>query len=477
MDPRTVRFAIWRGPAGGVSMLAGLAVMVLSLCLAVPAARAGLALQEVRSESGVEAWLVEDYSVPIVTIRFAFSGGSAAEPEGKEGLSKLLVSLFDEGAGELDSEAFQIRLDDAGAEMSFSAGRDTIYGSMRVLAENRAEAFDLLRLAVTEPRFDAVPVERMKGQMLAGLRASENDPDTLAGRRWLRALYGDHPYARPEQGTPETLAGIAPDDLRAFHRAAFVRDGLNVAVVGAIDAETLATELDRIFGGLPETSDLPAVADVDQKLDQQVRYDYPLPQARLRLSYPGLARDDPQFFAAALMNQILGGGSFTSRLFQEVREKRGLAYGVDSGLSTLRHANSLVIGTSTRADKAEETLGVIREVVRRMAEEGPTAEELEAAKQYIIGAYAVNNLESSASIAATLVQLQIDDLGIDYIDRRADLINAVTLEDTKAVARRLLSAEPAVLVVGPSAPEAGPASDKALDPMPEPAEPALEPAE
>lgn len=433
----------------GMAFPAGLlaSLFVLLACLA---AHASVDIQKVRSQKGVEAWLVEDYSVPIVTIRFAFDRGSSADPEGKEGLANLMTSLFDEGAGDLDSEAFQIRLDDAGAEMSFRAGRDNIYGSMRSLAESRAEAFDLLRLAVTQPRFDAAPVGRMKSQVVAGIRASENDPNTLAGRRWLRALYGDHPYARPSDGTEETLNVITADDLAAFHRGTFVRDGLHVAVVGAIDAETLATELDRVFGDLPEASTLPAVPDVDQKLDQQVRYDYPLPQARLRLSYPGLARDDPEFFAAALMNHILGGGSFTSRLFKEVREQRGLAYGIDSGLSSFRHANALVIGTSTRADKAEETLGVIRDVVHRMAEEGPTAEELEAAKKYVIGAYAVNNLDNSASIAATLVQLQIDDLGIDYIDRRADLINAVTLEETKAVARRLLSAEPAVLVIGPA---------------------------
>ena len=440
--------AAWNIVAVRGRLVAALAfLLVLSACLV---ARASVDIQQVRSKSGVEAWLVEDYSVPIVTIRFSFDRGSAADPEGKEGLANLMTSLFDEGAGDLDSEAFQIRLDDVGAEMSFSAGRDNIYGTMRVLADSRAEAFDLLRLAMTQPRFDDGPIGRMKSQIVAGIRASENDPNTLASRKWLRALYGDHPYARPTDGTVETLNTITPDDLRKFHRDTFVRDGLHVAVVGAIDAETLATELDRIFGELPESSSLPPIPDVAQKLDQEVRYDYPLPQARLRLSYPGLSRDDPDFLAAALVNHILGGGSFTSRLVKEVREKRGLAYDIDSGLSTSQHSNALMIGTATRADKAEETLGVIRDVVRRMAEEGPTAEELEAAKKYVIGAYAVNNLNSSASIATTLVELQNDDLGIDYIDRRADLINAVTLEETKAVARRLLSAEPAVLIVGPA---------------------------
>lgn len=422
--------------------------LVFLVLPAIAPARAEVRIQEVKSQSGVTAWLVEDYSLPIIAIRFAFEGGSTQDPVGKEGLANLMTGLFDEGAGDLDSEAFQIQLDDAGAEMGFGASRDYIYGSMRMLAERKDEALALLQLAIERPRFDAAPIERIRAQIVSGIVSSAKDPETAAQYRWATALYGDHPYSRRDEGTEQSLATITADDLRAFHKANFARENLRVAVVGAIDAETLRGELDRLFSGLPEKPALQSVNYVKPKLAQEVRVDYVLPQATLQLAYPGIEREEPEFFGAVLMNHVLGGGSFSSRLFEEVRERRGLTYGISSSIVNHEHAAALVIGTSTRADKADETLAVIRDVVRRMAEEGPTEAELEAAKKYLIGSYAINNLDSSSSIAATLVELQTEDLGIDYIDRRAGLINAVTLEDARAAARKLLSAEPAVLVVG-----------------------------
>nr|WP_245427151.1 pitrilysin family protein [Mesorhizobium sp. YM1C-6-2] len=425
--------------------------LALAACMALAAlpAQANVDIQQVRSEKGITAWLVEDYSVPIVTIRFSFKGGNTQDPEGKEGLSELMSGLFDEGAGELDSDAFQIKLDDAGAEMRFGAERDRTFGSMRMLAEKKDEAFDLLKLAIQQPRFDAAPMDRIRAQIVSGIVANQRDPETAARVKWAEALYGAHPYARPDEGTEKSLATITADDLRDYHRRVFARDNLNVAVVGAIDAETVKRELDRLFGDLPERSDLRPVEKVDLKLDQEVRVDYDLPQTSLQLAYPGVPRDAPDFFAAYLMNHILGGGTFTSRLFDEVREKRGLAYGINSSLVTQEYASSLVIGTATRSDRAAETLGVIRDTVRRMAEEGPTEAELAAAKQYVIGAYALNNLDSSSAIASTLLSLQEEKLGIDYIDRRTALIEAVTLDEVKAAARKLLTADPAILVIGP----------------------------
>jgi zinc protease len=429
---------------------AALFLAIFFLALPPLAARA-VEIQEVTSDSGVTAWLVEDYTVPLIAIRFAFEGGSTQDPKGKEGLANLMTTLFDEGAGELDSDAFQERLDDAGAEMGFSAGQDAIYGSMRMLAENKDEALELLRLAIQQPRFDPAPVDRMRSQILAGIEAQSRDPETMSAIAWANALYGDHPYSRRNEGTQETLKAIEPADLEAFHERMFARDNLHIGVVGAIDAETLKAVLDQLFGALPARADLKPVAEVEPKLAQEVRIDYALPQTSLRLAYPGIEREDPQFFAAYLMNQILGGGTFSSRLFEEVREKRGLAYGVGSSLSNREYAASLMIGTSTRADRAAETLAIIRDEVRRMAEEGPTAAELEEAKKYAIGAYAINNLDTSGAIARTLVELQIEDLGIGYIERRDEIIEAVTLDEVKAAARALLTAEPAVMILGPSA--------------------------
>ncbi|QND62430.1 M16 family metallopeptidase [Mesorhizobium huakuii] len=431
-------------------------VILAILFLILPALRAHAAMniQEVKSEKGITAWLVEDHTLPIVTMDLVFDGGTTQDPAGKEGLANLMTGLLDEGAGDLDSETFQVQLDDAGAEMSFDAQRDGIHGSMRLLSERQNAAFDLVRLAVNRPRFDKEPVERIRAQLLSEIIANEREPHVIAELAWLRRLYGTHPYSRPPEGTKQSLAHITPADLSAFHKTAFGRDGLHVAVVGDIDAKALSARLDQLFGDLPQKQALAPVSDVTPKLGgwTLVKSALPqtsLPQTSLQLAFPGIGRSDPEFYAAQLINNILGGSPFTSRLFQEVREKRGLAYGVSSSLEGYQHSNTLVVTTSTRADRAAETLDLIRQVIKELVDTGPTSAELEASKKYLIGAYAINNLGSSSSISATLVELQLDNLGTDYIQRRPALIEQVTLDQVRAAAKKLLSAEPAIMVVGP----------------------------
>jgi zinc protease len=439
------------GTIGNRLVIGILTLLLSALFLVLPAisARAAVAIQEVRSDKGITAWLVEDYTLPIIAVHFAFDGGSTQDPPGKEGLANLMSGLFDEGAGDLDSDAFQTRLDDAGAEMAFSETRDAVYGSMRMLAERRDEAFGLLGLAVQKPRFDEAPIERIRAQILARIAASERDPDAMAARKWSETIYGGHPYSRPGDGTRESVASLTAEDLRSLHGSVFARSGLTIAVVGAIDAETLKRKLDEVFGDLPEKQALQPVPDVEPKLGKLLEVNYDRPQTSLKIAYPGARRDAPDFYAAALMNQVLGGSTFTSRLFEEVRNRRGLAYSVGSALAGARHSAALIISTATRSDRAAETLAVIRDIVRHMAAEGPTEVELADAKKYVVGAYAINNLGSSGDIASTLVELQLDGLGIDYMDRRASLIEGVTLEQVKAVAAKLLSADPSVMVVGP----------------------------
>ncbi|MCV3211566.1 insulinase family protein [Mesorhizobium sp. YC-39] len=412
-------------------------------------AHAAMDIQEVKSGKGIKAWLVEDHTVPIVTIHFVFEGGTTQDPIGKEGLAYLMTGLFAEGAGDLDSDSFQVELDEAGAYMSFIAQRDRINGSMRMLSQRQDAAFDLLRLAVNRPRFDQEAFERIRAQVFSDIIAKERDPKTIAQGKWRRALYGTHPYSRPDKGTKVSLAGITPADLSAFHKAIFARDGLRVAVVGDIDAKTLSNKLDQLFGDLREKQTLFPIADVAAELGQHVEVNCDLPQTSLRLVFPGVARSEPQFFDAVLMNEILGGLPFTSRLYDEVREKRGLAYGVGSYLVDNEHSEELVVETATRSNRAAETLSIVRRVVNDMAQKGPTEAELEASKKYLIGAYAISRLDSSSSIAATLVDMQIDNLGIDYIQRRPALIDQVTLDQVKAAAKKLLSAEPSIMVVGP----------------------------
>ncbi|MBZ9654116.1 insulinase family protein [Phyllobacterium sp. 2063] len=424
-------------------------VAALLLILFTVAPGQAVEIKEVVSPKGIRAWLVQDDFVPLISLRFSFKGGSAQDPKGKDGLANLMTGLFDEGAGDFNSDSFQEQLDDVGAEMSFNADDDRINGSMRMLADKRDAAVDLLALAVTQPRFDQAPTDRIRQQIVAGIKASERDPNTIAGRKFAEALYGDHPYARRSDGTEQSLGTITRDDLVSFHKRNFARDNLIVGVVGSISPEDLAPLLDKVFGDLPEKAQLEPVSDAKLGFGQTTRFDYVLPQTSISMVYPGVRRQDPDFFPAYIMNHILGGGTFSSRIYNEVREKRGLAYSAGSNLINRDHMAALMVSTATRADRANETLQILKTEIARMAKEGPTAEELAEAKKYLVGSYAVNNLDSSSAVASTLLGLQDENLGRDYIDKRADLINAVTLEQVKAVAGKLLETDPAVLIVGP----------------------------
>jgi zinc protease len=423
------------------------AAIVLTFGATLPPARA-TTIQRVTSPGGIEAWLVQEPAVPLIAIDFAFEGGSVQDPEGKAGTANLVASLLDEGAGNLDSKAFTDRLERNAIEMDFEAGRDSLDGSMRTLTQNRDEAFDLLRLAVTAPRFDDTDVALNRAQITAMLRRATTSPGDIASRRWWEAAFAGHPYSRPVRGTQETLANITVEDLKSYSRRMLARQNLKIAVVGDIDAETLKPLLDRVFGALPAKPDLTPVANaVPQALGREIDVRLDVPQTVVDFGGPGIARQDPDFMAAYLVNHILGSGSSDSRLYQEVREKRGLVYSVSNSLVWLDHSAVFLGGTATRADRASETVGLIEKEIRRFAEDGPTAAELAEAKSYINSSFALS-LDTSSKIAAMLVQLQRDHLGIDYFQKRSAMIGAVTLADARRAAQRLLGNGLLVSVVG-----------------------------
>lgn len=438
---------IMRGFAFARITLAALATFIVLMVYSLPAN--AIEIQEVVSPKGIRAWLVEDSSVPLVSMRFSFKGGTSQDPSGKEGLANLMTGLFDEGAGDLDSDSFQEQIDNLGAEMSFSASADSVSGKIRMLAENRDAVTKLLTLAVNNPRFDQSAIDRIRQQIVAGIEASQRNPSTIASRKFAEVLYGDHTYGRPDEGTVKSLQSISRDDLVNFHRKNFARDHLTIGVVGSINAQELGEMLDRVFGDLPAMAELVPVPDAKLALGTTTSLSFDVPQTSISFVYPAIPRKDPEFFAAYLMNHILGGG-FTSRLYAEVREKRGLAYSVSSMLLLRDHVSALMIATATRPEKAQESLKIIREQVAAMANDGPTEAELAAAKSFLKGSYAVNNLDSSVAIADTLVGLQEAELPRDYIDKRAELIDAVTLDQVKAIAKKLLQTEPAILIYGPA---------------------------
>jgi zinc protease len=398
-------------------------------------------IQRVVSPGGIEAWLVEEHSIPLVSMQFAFVGGASQDDDGKEGTANMVSGLLDEGAGDYDSEAFQLRLRERAIQLSFDAGRDNFSGSIKTLSRHADEAFDLLRLALNEPRFDEEPVERIRAQIITGLRFQEQDPEDVVGKLWSRLAFPGHPYSRPVEGTKESVSEIGIDDLRAYVARVLSRGQLKIAVVGDIDAATLAPLLDEIFSTLPAEPELKEITDIEVAAGPARQIvDMDIPQTVIRFGLPGIARKDPDFIPGYIVNHILGGGGFSSRLYAEVREKRGFAYSVFTALYPLDHAAVLYGAVGTRNDRAAESLKVIQDELRRLGEEGPSEQELAAAKAYLTGSYALR-FDSSRKIASELVGIQLEDLGIDYINERNGLIEAVTIEDVRRVARRLLEGD------------------------------------
>ena len=416
--------------------------------IAGPGAASAMTIEKIVSPSGIEGWLVREKAVPLVTLNYAFHGGTSQDEADKAGTAHLAADLLDEGAGDIDSNTFHERLENHAIEMTFQVGRDYLHGSLRALNEHRDEAFDLLRLALTRPRFDADAVERVRGQELASLQRDTTNPNDLASRRWWETAFPGHPYGRETKGTLETVPRITVDDLRDYVRRAFARNELTISIVGDVDAKTAGELIDRAFAGLPAKNDLKSVANAKPAgLGRRIVINVDVPQAVVTFGGQGIARNDPDFMAAYIVNHILGGGTFSSRLYKEVREKRGLAYGVSDSLVWFKRAAVVLGGTATQADRTADALAVIEQEIKRMAADGPTPDELAAAKSFLKGSYALT-LDTSAKIAAQLTQIQIDNLGIDYIQRRRTLIDAVTIEDAKRVARRLYSGGMLVTVAG-----------------------------
>lgn len=430
-----------------------LTVLMLALLLLVglgeTTAHAATKIERVISPGGIEAWLVEDHSIPVVSMKFDFDAGASFDPPDHPGTAVMMALMLTRGAGPLDETAFQNRLRDRSIDLGFSVYDDNLYGELSTLSARSREAFDLLRLVLNEPRFDAAPFARLKQQMTARILNNRRDSDWILEQFFNKLAYGDHAYAHDHFGTPESLKALTAADLDRYRRDRLTRDTLLLSVVGDISAEQLAGQLDHIFGALPAR----AAPDhqVHGKVRQQARtivIKQPVPQSKFKIVQQGMARDDPDWFAASILNYILGGGSFQSRLMKEARIKRGLTYGVYSVLRPAKLLDIMAIGGSTRNESAGEFLQLIRDQWRDFAEHGPSDEEIEQAKGYLIGSFALS-MTTTSGIADVLLAIRENKLGIDYINRRSAMIEAVTRDDVMRVTRRLLTPDALrVAVVG-----------------------------
>lgn len=406
-----------------------------------------LDVQTVRTDKNITAWLVEDKTVPVVSMQFAFLGaGAVNDPDDRQGVSQLLSNTLDEGAGDLDAEAFQAALNNHSVQMSFSSSRDDFGGSLKTLTKYQDRAFELLHMALTKPRFEEEALERMKQANIARIRNSMTDPEWLAARLSNAVLFKGHPYARNSGGTLSSLPKITATDLRNKLASQLGRDRLIIAVAGNITKEELARQLDRIFGDLPATSRVAELQQVEWKGVRTAQYIKDIPQSVIGVSWPGIKMDDPDYFAAEIFNYILGGAGFGSRLTEVIREQRGLTYGIYSDLSEMDAANLLSIGTSTRSEQVGEILTLIDAEAKKIAVTPVSESELGQAKSYLIGSVPLG-LTSTDRIAGMMISFQSFGLPVDYLDVRERALEKVTAQDVMRVASRLLDSGNKILVL------------------------------
>ncbi len=425
------------------------ATIFIFLVCAVPAQAKSkfLDIQVVTSKGGITAWLVEDHTLPVLSFQFTIRDtGSAYDPEGRQGLAQLASNTLDEGAGKYDSQAFQKALEDNSISLHFANGRDDFAGMMKTLSRHRDLAFDLLRLSLTEPRFDAEPLDRMKAANIARIRSSMTDPDWMAARIMNSIAFDGHPYRFNAGGTLSSIQAIKADDLKAFTKR-FARDRLVVSAAGDITSDELAKKLDEVFGALPASSPVTAIPDGAIKNGGTVTlYKKDIPQTIMSVMQPGIDHLDPDYNAVEIMNFILGGSGFGSRLMDEIREKRGLTYGIYTGLYDMDHIDAVTAEGSFQNKNAAQVLDLMKKEWQRMRDVPVSAKELADAKAYMIGSMPLS-LSSTTNIASILASLQANHRPIDYLDKRAATLNAVTAADVQRVAKRILTPDQLTIVL------------------------------
>ena len=362
-----------------------------------------LDIQEVSTKSGVTAWLVEDHSLPIISLKFSFRGaGSIQNSEDKQGLARLLSNTMDEGAGNLTSQEFQKQLSDYSITLNFTSNRDNFGGQVKTLSRNKDKAFSLLKLALNEPRFDAEPLERMTQANLSRIKRSIGQPDWINAHIFNDVAFGGHPYALNSGGTLTTLTTITADDLKTYKNNWLTQDRLVIAATGNITKKELVKIIDNVFSALPKSG-------LENKIQQgslqnkgkTYLFEKDIPQTIITAALPSIDKNHTDYDNLQLLNYIYGGGGFGSRLMEEAREKRGLTYGIYSQIAAQDYLSTLNISTSTQNKSVEEMLDIIKAQMNLLRDTNITAQELTDAKSYIIGSMPLS-LSSTDKVSGIL---------------------------------------------------------------------------
>jgi zinc protease len=424
---------------------AALAAAFLIAVLAAPAA----ALEIKRSvlSDGAVLLVSEQHQLPMVTVTIAFDAGARRDPAGKAGLASLTASSLTLGTRDMSATQFNQKVDFMGSSISVGAGADYAQASFTSLRKYEDATLALLAAALAEPALSDAEIVRKRDERVAHIRANEEQPDYVAGVTFHKALYGNGPYGHPSEGTAESVAKLTPADVREFYHAHYKIAGAVIAVVGDVTTDEVKTKLEKAFGPLKGTVP-PQAAPPAPRVAPGIHptlVDRNVVQATLILGGGGIARSNPDYYRLQVMNYILGGGGFASRLMKSVRSNKGLAYGISSGFDAGKFAGSFAVDTQTKNKSANEALQLILEQLRDIQEHPVSDTELASAKKYLIGSFPLK-LDRQSSIAGFMLQVELYGLGLDYAERYPKLIGAVTKDDIQRVAKRYLHPDALILV-------------------------------
>jgi zinc protease len=431
----------------------GLLGAALSICAAP--AHALLPIEHWETSTGARVYFVRSDDLPMVDIGVQFPAGSGRDTRARSGLAGLTLGLLPGGTADLDEEEVSRRLADVGSKLGQTFDYDRAGLSLRSLSAeaNLAPALEILASILQRPSFPTAALEREKARVLAGLQETDAKPAGIASRTFGRLVYRDHPYGLRASGEKESVAHLTREDLAQFHAGFFNRRDAVVAIMGDVTRPRAEAIAERLTAGLPEAGGplppLPPVTPLGAASTRRIAY--PSTQAHIFLGAPGMKRDDPDYFALWVGNHILGGGGFSSRLIEELREKRGLTYSVYSRFSPYEQAGAFQIGLQTRADQADQALEVVRDALARFTAEGPMPEELESAKRSLVGGFPLR-IDSNRKIHDYLGVIGFYRLPLDYLDRFPDRIQAVTTDQVRDAFQRRIHPERMVTVVVGGAP-------------------------
>jgi zinc protease len=430
----------------------GRIVIAVIFALAAPLAAQAANVRPLDMGKGVQVWFVEDHTLPIISMTVALPAGSAYDPANKAGLAAFAASMLDEGAGQYNSIAYHAALSNRAIRLSAAPDRDWLIITIVTLKENAKDAFRLLGTALARPRFDGDAIARVRSQILSSLDQDEEDPGTVAAKAFFPRFFPNHPYGHPVAGDAASISSINRADLVNFARDHWVRGGAHIAVSGDVDAATLKTLIASAFSTLPirAPAPVPPVRRMGTPGTQVIPM--PVPQPNIVFALPAVPRKDRDFIPLYVANYILGGGGFSSRLTDQVREKRGLTYDISTSVNTLSHAGYFAGTMATKAGSVREAIAVIRSTLADFANNGPTQKELDDAKTYLTGSFPLA-FTSNVGITGQLSAFQVVGLPVDYVQKRNALINAVTADDVRRAAKRVF-ANPNLTLVIAGTPEA-----------------------